>query len=97
MNRQLDKLQPTLHRAHEALREALGTWFDFLQTFGDFAQVVLSPEILEVSISDVQLKPAILNASPRVRHLAMHGKKRRTRKKNRNRALREYLRKETQP
>ena len=36
---------------------------------------------------------AALNEAPtRVRHLALHGKKHRTRKKNLNRALREYQR-----
>ena len=35
---------------------------------------------------------AINEAPPRVRHLALHGKKYRTRKKNTNRALREYRR-----
>lgn len=35
-------------------------------------------------------RQALKEAPPRVRHLALHGKKRRTRKKNINRALREY-------
>lgn len=42
---------------------------------------------LEQCVRELQ---AIKEAPPRVRHLALHGKKRRTRKKNINRALREY-------
>lgn len=39
-----------------------------------------------------EVKAALKEAPPRVRHLAEHGKKYRTRKKNINRALREYRR-----
>jgi hypothetical protein len=39
-----------------------------------------------------EVKAALKEAPPRVRHLAKHGKKYRTRKKNINRALRDYQR-----
>ena len=39
-----------------------------------------------------EAQTAINEAPPRMRHLAIHGKKYRTRKKNTNRALREYRR-----
>lgn len=39
-----------------------------------------------------EVKAALNEAPPRVRHLAEHGKKYRTRKKNINRALRDYRR-----
>lgn len=39
-----------------------------------------------------KVETALKEATPRVRHLALHGKKYRTRKKNINRALREYQR-----
>lgn len=42
--------------------------------------------------TNAEVKAALNEAPPRVRHLAEHGKKYRTRKKNINRALREYRR-----
>lgn len=39
-----------------------------------------------------KVQAALNEAPPRVRHLALHSKKRRTQKKNINRALREYQR-----
>lgn len=47
---------------------------------------------VDAFIKDLQLKAALHTAPPRVKHLAQHSKKRRTRKKNANRALREYQR-----
>lgn len=41
-------------------------------------------------LKTVEEQQALKEAPPKVRHLALHGKKRRTRKKNINRALREY-------
>lgn len=47
---------------------------------------------IEQFLQAVRVWAALNEAPPRVRHLARHGKKYRTRKKNINRALREYQR-----
>ena len=48
----------------------------------------VTPDVLQ----GAQPGLALVGASPRVRHLALHGRKYRTRKKNLHRALREYER-----
>ncbi len=49
-------------------------------------------DLLDTVRKTAELKAAIAEAPPRVRHLAMHGKKYRTQKKNIARALREHRR-----
>lgn len=94
----------TLPRFSEALEEVSRSFGNFCSALADiiracveFTLTVLPPETIEAAAKDPQLTAALLNASPRVRHQALHGRKHRTRKKNRNRALREYQREETQP
>lgn len=87
MNRPLDKIQEPLQRAGEALGRTCQGLADFIRAMVEFAAVVLTPDAIEAAKTQV----AIAQAPPKVRHLAKHGKHR-TRKKNTNRALREYKR-----
>jgi hypothetical protein len=88
MNQQLDKIREPVRRAGEALRRACQDLGAFICAMADFAAAVLSLGLLEAA----KVQAALNEAPPRVRHLATHGKKYRTRKKNINRALREYQR-----
>jgi hypothetical protein len=104
MKQKLDRIQAPMYRVGEAAEElgrCLGNLCsalsDFIHSFVEFVKVVLPPEILAEAVKDPRIPAAIAGASPRVRHLALHGKKRRTRKKNLKRALREYQRKEPKP
>lgn len=57
------------------------------------AAIYSGPDIKRI-LRDAEKKAALKEATPRVRYLAKHAKKMRTRKKNITRALREYRRKE---
>ena len=65
-----------LGKAIQAAANCIAAWFQGV----DLAQL----------LKTVEAQQALKEAPPKVRHLALHGKKRRTRKKNINRALREY-------
>lgn len=74
-----------LAQAGEALGKVVWAAVDCLVAIArgtDIAQLLKAAEV----------KAALNEAPPRVRHLAEHGKKYRTRKKNINRALRDYQR-----
>ena len=82
-----DRLSESLRRAGAALAGLTPYLSDFIRAMVDFAAAAFP------SLSKAAEMQAALNAAPpRVRHLAQHGKKYRTRKKNINRALREYKR-----
>lgn len=66
-------------QAAEALGRVCRAWVDFA---GELCSLVEFEKQREAAVVD--------SASPRVRHLAKYGKKYRTRKKNINRAWREY-------
>ena len=99
MSQQLDRISEPLQRAGEALGrtvrdlgEALGRTVrdlgDFIRAMVEYVASICPPEQLKAAKEQAALK----EAPPRIRHLAQHSKKRRTRKKNINRALREYYR-----
>ncbi len=56
----------------------------------DYVAAICPPELLKAARTQQALK----EAPPRVRHLAYHSKKHRTQKKNINRAMREYYRRQ---
>lgn len=76
-----------------SIREMGRAMSTFAQSIGDYISEILDDVISVVRenlLQDKAEKDAIKASSTRVRHLATHGKKRRTRKKNINRAMREY-------
>lgn len=79
-------------RAGEALGRAAKGIADFVRAMVELAAAVIPAGYLSVAKSAAEIKVALNEAQPRVRHLALYGKKGRTRKKNINRALREYRR-----
>lgn len=81
-----------LGEACKQAAESLGAFFRAVVDCGvAIAQGVDIPQLLKAT----KVRAALKEAPPRVRHLAEHGKKYRTRKKNINRALREYQRRLT--
>lgn len=89
---QLDRVSEPLQRAGEALNRAIPAMADYIRAMVEFAVATLSFQELKAAEQTVETLKAINEAPPRVRHLARHGKKYRTRKKNINRALRDYER-----
>lgn len=87
MGQQPDKIQEPLLRASVALGRACAAVADFICAMAQFVA-----EVLPLLPDAMELQAALNEAPPRVRHLAAHGKKRRTRKKNIRRALREHKR-----
>lgn len=87
MNQPLDRISEPLQKAGEALRRTAKGLADFIRAMVEFAAAVL-PNLTEAA----EVQAALKEAPPRVHHLAQHSKKHRTRKKNINRALREYRR-----
>lgn len=90
MSTPLEKIQEPLQRAGEALGNVSRDLGEFVRAMVDFVAAVTAglPDVLK----NLEVQAALLEAPPKVRHLALHGKKYRTRKKNINRALREYRR-----
>ena len=86
MSQQLDRISEPLQRASEALCRAVSCVADFIRAMIDYVTMIMPPETLKAA----QVRAALKDAPPRIRHLAEHSKKRRTRKKNTNRAAREY-------
>ena len=74
----------------EACKQAAGALGNFLRAAVDCMSAMASGLNVELLLKAAAVQTAINAAPPRVRHLAEHGKKYRTRKKNINRALREY-------
>lgn len=81
-----------VNRAGEALERAAKGIADFVRAMVELAAAVIPDGYISVAKSAAEIKVALNEAPPRVRHLALHGKKYRTRNKNINRALREYRR-----
>jgi hypothetical protein len=80
------------NRAGEALGRAVSGIADFVRAMGQIVEVAF-PFFLEATAAcGKEYKAALNEAPPRVRHLALHSKKKRVRNKNINRALREYRR-----
>ena len=95
MDQRFERLQETLREmggAFSRVAEAVGC---FCRSFIDFCSELCSLVRLDNLLQVKMEQEAIKEAPPVVRHLALHGKKRRTRKKNINRALREYQRRTT--
>lgn len=81
-----------LRRAGEAFSRCATALADFIRAMVEFAASVLSAEQIQAALKAAKVNEALAEAPPRVRHLALHGKKYRTQKKNTARALREYQR-----
>ena len=79
-------------RAGEALGRVVNGIGDFIHAMAQFADETFPIFLQAVADYGKEYKAALNEAPPRVRHLALHSKKHRTRKKNINRALREYRR-----
>ena len=92
----MEKLNELLQRAAEALNRVGSDLGDFIRAMVDFVAAAYSVGLLEeAKIAEEmvsQMENALKEAPPRVRHLAQHSKKYRTRKKNIDRALRLYSR-----
>lgn len=76
----------------EALSRCCTALADCIRAVREFAAGVLSAEHTQAALKAAKVNGALAEAPPRVRHLAMHGKKYRTQKKNIARALREHRR-----
>lgn len=90
------KISPELTKVFTALGEACKQTAD---TLGKFVRAAVDCVVAMARGMDIAqflkaagVQAALKEAPPRVRHLAQHSKKHRTRKKNINRALREYRR-----
>ena len=79
-------------RAGEALGRVGSSICDFFRAMIDLAVAIIPDGYFSVAKSAAEIKVALNEAPPRVRHLALHSKKKRVRNKNINRALREYRR-----
>lgn len=82
-----------LSRSMQLLGEATG---HAVEAFGEFCRACIDCAVAVLANVDLsramELSEALKEAPPKVQHLAKHAKKKRTRKKNANRALREYRR-----
>ena len=88
-------MDPRLDRVAEALRGVGEASVHMAEALGGFCRAYIDyvSEIYDLIDPDMLREAAeIESASPKVRHLAKYGKKARTRKKNTNRAWREYQR-----
>ena len=79
-------------RASEALRRTVDGIVDFVRAMVELMAAVIPDGYISVAKRAAEIKVALNEAPPRVRHLAIHSKKKRVRNKNINRALREYRR-----
>ena len=80
------KINPDIAKAFTALGEACK------RAAADCVAAIAGGMDIAQLLKAAEVQAALNEAPPRVRHLAEHGKKYRTRKKNINRALREYQR-----
>ncbi len=89
------KIDPVVVEAFTALGEACKQFGKFMgeiiRLAAEYAVTTTRQSIAQL-LKAAEVKAALNEAPPRVRHLAKHGKKYRTRKKNINRALRDYRR-----
>lgn len=79
-------------RAGEAMGQVANGICGFVRAMAQFIEETFPIFLQTVAACGAEYKAALNEAPPRVRHLALHSKKHRTRKKNINRALREYRR-----
>ena len=86
---EVSKAFATLGEACKRAAEALGR---AVRAAADCAAAIARGVDIAQLLKAVRVQEALKEAPPRVRHLAQHSKKHRTRKKNINRALREYQR-----
>ena len=90
MNLPLDRISEPLQRAGEAAGRVIKGLVDFGRAMVEYVASICTPILLEAARTQQALK----EAPPRVRHLAYNSKKHRVQKKNINRALREYQRRQ---
>lgn len=88
-----DNLQEELQRLSENIREAAKSLASVILAFRDGVRAICQGANFTQLLKTAKVQAALKEAPPKVRHLAKHGKKYRTRKKNINRALREYEKK----
>ena len=88
-----DNLQTALQRMRESLCEAAKRLGEFFRAYADAIATILRGVNFTQLLKTAKVQAALSEAPPKVRHLAKHGKKYRTRKKNINRALRDYEKK----
>lgn len=74
----------------EALKQAGEVFGRVIRAYADAIAAILHGVNFAGLLKAAKMQNALKEAPPRVRHLAKHGKKYRTRKKNINRALRDY-------
>lgn len=79
-------------RAGEALGQAVRGIAGFVRAMAQSVEETFPIFLQTVAAYGEEYKAALNEAPPRVRHLALHSKKKRVRNKNINRALREYRR-----
>jgi hypothetical protein len=94
LSQDTDNLQEELQRLNETLREAAKSLASVILAFRDGVRAICQGANFTQLLKAAKVQAALNEAPPRVRHLAKHGKKYRTRKKNLNRALREYERRQ---
>lgn len=76
----------------EACKRAAESLGKMVRAAADCVAAIARGMDIPALLKALEVQKALNEAPPRVRHLAQHGKKYRTRKKNINRALREYRR-----
>lgn len=78
----------------EACKQAAEALGKFVRAAADCVAAILRGVNPAQLLKAAKVQAALKEAPPRVRHLARHAKKHRVRKKNANRALREYERRQ---
>lgn len=95
-----ERPEPTWDNPHQinTIREATLTLTMAIETLGHGIQAAAKSisSLTQELEQDIEAFVILVTTDPRVRHLALHGKKRRTRKKNYHRALKEYNKKKVQ-
>lgn len=86
----LDNRQEPLRRLREACCDMAKSLGAFCRAYADAIAAILHDVNFAKLLKAAKMQDALKEAPPKVRHLAKHGKKYRTRKKNLNRALRDY-------
>ena len=90
---QVEKLDSDKQKTFECAEKRIKELTEAITAVGEACEQVTYAMIQVLKPICNFISEAIKAAPPRVRHLALYGKKPRTRKKNINRALREYQRK----
>lgn len=87
-----EPLSNAMRRLGEAARDAAESLGRCCRAFGDAVCAIFGSLDFAYLLKAARVRAALEKAPPRVRHLANNHKKRRVRKKNIHRALREYER-----